>query len=228
MQYIIDYSKTFILSTFINIFVLFFINTNYSTLFIYLNSISLNLIMFYDIYFQMKNKYINFEIIPKFYPSSRTYLNKIWELNIISIIFGVSYICYDFWTTQFIDFIFLNKSNDYIFCTIIITCISTLFSLVFLVGIIYYSTIIMANILEISKLIMFNYINEKPLFSNLYNEAEYICWICNKGISKYKIVKKLNCPCQEHFHPDCIDKYLVLYKNYCRAGHKIAKYEHTV
>ena len=42
-----------------------------------------------------------------------------------------------------------------------------------------------------------------------------------------KMIKKLNCPCNEHFHPECIDKYLNLYNNYCRGGHKISKYEHT-
>ena len=33
---------------------------------------------------------------------------------------------------------------------------------------------------------------------------------------------------KEYFHPDCIDKYLIIHKNYCRAGHKIAKYEHVL
>jgi hypothetical protein len=184
--------------------------------------------MFNDIYFQMKHKHINFEIMHKFYPSSRKYINALFEINFASIIFGTAYFCYEYWNTQFIDFIFINKSYEYIYKTLFIISISTFVSLITLIGAIYYSTKLITNLLEISKIIMFNYINEKPLFSNLHYEDDYICWICDKSISKYKIVKKLNCPCQEHFHHDCIDKYLVLYKNYCRGGHKIAKYEHTV
>ncbi len=228
MHYMIDYSKTLILLTFVNIFIIFIIDINFSSLFIYLNSISLNIIMFYDIYFQMKHKYINFEIMPTFYPSSRKYIKALLEINFSLIVFGTAYFCYEYWTTQFIDFIFINKSHEYIYKTILITSISTFVSLIAIIGILYYSIKLITNLLDISKIIMFNYINDKSLFSNMHNEDDYICWICDKSISKYKIVKKLNCPCQEHFHPDCIDKYLVLYKNYCRGGHKIAKYEHTV
>ena len=228
MQLMIDYSKIFILSTFINTIIIFFINTHFLSLFIYLNSISLNLIMFYDIYFQTKHKYTNFEIMHKFYPSNRKYINALWNINIISIILGTAYYCYEYWTNQFIDFNFINKSYEYIYKTIFITSISTFISLITFIGMLYYSTKLITNILEISKIIMFNYINEKPLFLNLYYENDYICWICDKSISKYKLVKKLNCPCQEYFHPDCIDKYLVIHKNYCRREHKIAKYEHTV
>ena len=221
MQYIFDYSKILLL-------LIFIIDINLSLLYIYLNLISLNLIMFYDTYFQMKNKYFNFEIIPKLYPSNRKYINTLWDFNIISIIFGTAYICYEYWTNQFIDFIFINKSYEYIYKTIFITSISIFISFITLIGILYYAAKLISNLMDISKIIMFNYINEKPLLSNLHYEDDYICWICEKNISKYKLVKKLNCPCQEHFHPDCIDKYLVLYKNYCRGGHKIAKYEHTV
>jgi hypothetical protein len=222
MHFMIDYSKIFILLTFVNIFITFIIYTNFILLFIYLNSISLNLIMFYDIYFQMKYKHINFEIMHTFYPSCRKYINALFEFNSASIIFGTAYFCYEYWTTEFIDFIFINKSNEYIYKTIFITSISIFVSLITLIGALYYSTKLITNIFDI--------FNEKPLFFNDHYEDKYnyICWICNKSISKYKIVKKLNCPCQEHFHPDCIDKYLVLYKNYCRGGHKIAKYEHTV
>jgi len=72
-------------------------------------------------------------------------------------------------------------------------------------------------------------VNEKPLlYKQKHNDVEYYCWICDKMLSKNKTLKKLNCPCQELFHPECIDNYLGLYKNYCRNGHKIAKFEHTV
>ena len=220
MQYNFDYSKKLILLTFINIFIIFIIDIKFSSLFIYLNLISVNLIMFYDIYFQMKHKYVNFEIMNKFYPSNRKYINALLDINIVSIIFGTAYLCYEYWTTQFINFIFINKSYKYIYKTIFITFITTFVSLITFIGFLYYSTKLITNLLDI--------FNEKPLFSNLQYEDYYICWICEKNISKYKILKKLNCPCQEHFHPDCIDKYLILYKNYCRGGHKIAKYEHTV
>ena len=117
MQYMIDYSKIFILLTFVNIFIIFNIDTNFSSLFIYLNSISLNLIMINDIYFQMKHKHINFEIMHTFYPSSRKYINALFKINFASIIFGTAYFCYEYWNIQFIDFIFINKSYEYIYKT---------------------------------------------------------------------------------------------------------------
>ncbi len=176
----------------------------------------------------MKHRHINFDIFPSYYPSSRKYLNILWQINIISIVLGLSYVCFLFWTNEFIDFIFSNKSFEYITNTVLITGISVGAIFFSVIGTFYYSIKVLTQFLDISKIIMFNFVNEKPLFSNLNNDDYYNCWVCDKNINKYKIVKKLNCPCQEHFHPDCIDKYLVLHKNYCRAGHKIAKYEHTV
>ena len=210
MQYTTYYSKSFIFLTLINIIALFFMDINYISLYIYLNSISQNLIIFNDIYFQMKYKNINFELMPKFNPSYKKYLSALWEFNIVSIIIGVAYVSYQFWTTKFIDFVFINKSMDYIITTIIITTISSACFLLCSIGVLYYLTKIITHI------------------NNNTYEDEYLCWICDKTIHKDRIVKKINCPCQEYFHPDCIDKYLLVHNNYCRANHKIAKYEHVL
>ncbi len=229
MDYYNDYSKVSILASIVNILLCFFIHFDSTFLFVYLNSISLNLLMIYDIYFQMKHHRINFEINNKYYPSNRKYLKMLWNLNILSIITGSSYICYDFWINKFDGFTITNRTTDYIISLIIVTTISNIIVYLSLISFLYYSIIITSNLIDIIKFVMFNYINGMPLLYNVKTEDNLSnCWICNKSISKHKIVKKLNCPCQEHFHPDCIDKYLILHKNYCRAGHKIAKYEHTV
>ena len=213
MQYTTDYGKILTLFTLINVTMLFIININYITLFIYCNSISQNLIIFNDIYFQTKYTNINFELIPKFYPSYKKYLNALWEFNTISIVIGFTYACYQYWTTIFIDFNFIDKSMDYIITTAIIIILSTVCVLLNLIGALYYLSKIIKNISN---------------NNNNYDDYEYFCWICDKNINKNKIVKKINCPCQEYFHPDCIDKYLIIHKNYCRSGHKIAKYEHVL
>ncbi len=179
----------------------------------------------------MKHKkfHINFSIIPKYYPSYRTFLNTLYYINCISIFCGVSKICYNFWMNEFIDFTTFNKSNEYTIKLTLITTISNILGLILLLSLIHFSIKYVSLFLDTIKIVMFNYINEQPLFYNVIKENDYYyCWICEKNINKYKVVKKLNCPCQEHFHPDCIDKYLGLYNNYCRKGHRIAKYEHTV
>lgn len=220
MQYTTDYGKMFIFFTLINTIMLFVIDINYITLFIYFNSISQNLIILNDVYFQTKYKHINFELMPKFYPSYKKYLNALWEFNTISIIFGLAYVCYQYWTTKFIDFNLINKSMDYIILTIIITTISSVCFLLSLISALYYLTKIIKN--------TFNNHDNNNYDNNNYDNNEYFCWICDRNINKNKLFKKINCPCQEYFHPDCIDKYLIIHTNYCRAGHKIAKYEHLL
>lgn len=229
MHYYNDYCKVSILASVVNIIMFLFIQFDYSFLLIYFNSICLNLIMFYDIYFEMKYHRINFEINSKYYPSNRKYLKMLWNFNILSIIGGSSYICYNFWINTFNGFTFTNRTSDYIISLIVITSISNIIVYVSLITFLYYSIIFFSNLMDTIKMIMFNYVNQMPLLYNIKKEDDLKnCWICNKSISKHKIVKKLNCPCQEHFHPDCIDNYLGIYNNYCRSGHKIAKYEHTV
>ncbi len=226
-----DYVKIFILTTSINVISLFFINFNDISLFIYLNSLSLNLIMYNDIYFEKKHTHyhINFNFMPKYYPSNRRLFNFIYTNNIINIYCGLAYKCYNFWTNEFQDFETFNKSYEYNTELIFIIFITNILGLILLFGIVYNLTTYSLLIFDTIKTIKFNYINEQPLFYNINKETDYYyCWICEKNISKYKVVKKLNCPCQEYFHPDCIDKYLGLYNNYCRKGHRIAKYEHTV
>ncbi len=225
-----DYIKIFILTTFTNILYLYFINYNSISSFVYLNSLSINLIMFNDIYFEIKHKNyrINFNIMPKYYPSYRKFFNNLYYINSICIFGGISKICYDFWMNEFIDFITFNKPYEHTIKLIVITIMTNILSIILLIITIHFSIKYVSLFLETMKIVIFNYINEQPLFYNVTKEEDYYCWVCEKNISKYKVVKKLNCPCQEHFHPDCIDKYLNLYNNYCRAGHRIAKYEHTV
>ncbi len=204
---------------------------DYISLFVLLNLISVNLIILNDIYFEMKNvKYrINFTTMPKFYPSYTNFLNTLFNINTICILYGITKICYNFWLNDFQDFETFNKSTEYVITLISVIIITNILVILFLLVLTYYSIKIISYSMNIIKSIMFNYINEKPLFLNINKETEHnYCWICDKYLNKFKVVKKLNCPCQENFHPDCIDKYLVIYNNYCRAGHKIAKYEHTV
>ena len=187
--------------------------------------------MFYDIYFESKHKNyrINFNIMQKYYQSYRTFFNTLYYVNFVGIFCGVYKICYDFWMNDFIDFITFNKSFEYNMKLTIFTTISNVLGLIILVSVVHFSIKYISLFVKFMKIVIFNYINEQPLFYNVIKENDYYyCWICEKNVSKLKIVKKLNCPCQEHFHPDCIDKYLSLYNNYCRKGHRIAKYEHTV
>ena len=187
--------------------------------------------MFNDIYFEIKHNcsHINFSLMPKYYPSFRKYLNIIWNINSISIILGLLYICYDFWINWFDGFIFYEKSYKYIFELIIITTATNLILILSIVSLIHFSIKFTTLTYNIFRKFLFNFINEQPLLDNIITNEEKInsCWICDRDLNKHKMLKKLSCPCNEYFHPECIDKYLNLYNNYCRAQHKISKYEHT-
>ena len=54
-------------------------------------------------YFEIKyqNYRINFNIVPKYYPSCRTFLNTLYNFNFICIFCGISKISYDFWMNDF-------------------------------------------------------------------------------------------------------------------------------
>lgn len=229
MLYSSDYNKLFIIISITNVLLTFIIDYQYSSLLIYFNSLSINLLMFNDIYFEIKhhNSHINFTLVPKFYPSFRKYLNIIWHINSVSIISRLLYICYDFWTNHFDGFIFHNKSYKYIFELIVITTATNIIVILSIISLIHYSIKFITLTCDIFKKLLFNFINEQPLMDNIINTNETkSCWICDRTL-KNKLFKKLNCPCNEYFHAECIDKYLSLYNNYCRAEHKIAKYEHT-
>jgi hypothetical protein len=198
--------------------------------FIILNSLSLNLILLNDIYFESKNhsSHINFNFVPKFYPSFRKSFTILWYFNIISLISSIIYTCISFWINNFDGFTIIDKSIQYIIVLIIITTITNIIIIIGITLLIYYSIKYISIINKIIKNLLFNFINNQPLMDNIINKYDIdYCWICDKKFNKHKIIKKLSCPCNEYFHPECIDKYLSIHKNYCRAGHKIAKYEHT-
>lgn len=188
--------------------------------------------MFNDIYFEIKNHYahINFTLMPKYYPSFRKYSNIIWYINSFSIFAGILYICYDFWMNCFDGFTINNKSYQYIFELIVITSATNLIIIFSIISSIYFSIKSTTSMCNIFRKLLFNFINEQPLLDNIITHENGIdyCWICDRNLNKHKMLKKLTCPCNEYYHPECIDKYLGIYNNYCRAGHKIAKYEHTV
>ena len=99
-----DYNQLFILVSLINIFFAFIINYNeIFSLFLYINSLSINYIIYRDIYFEIKNynSRINFTIMPKYYPSYRNITKLIWFLNFISIFICTTKLCYDFWIYHF-------------------------------------------------------------------------------------------------------------------------------
>ena len=225
----LEYNNVFILLSFINIISIFVMNYNYVSLFVYLNSLSLNYIMFKNFYFEIKNKYsnINFLLMPNYYPSNRNINKFFWYTNIMFIFSGLSFICIKFWMNEYEG---MNiTSYEYFASLIIIGILSILNGLVSFLVLSYSCSNLLVILFDNTKQIISNYINKKSLLYFPENEDNnYYCWICDKNLSKLKTLKKLNCPCQEYFHPDCIDKYLGLYNNYCKAGHKIAKYEHTV
>ncbi len=222
------YNNAFIIVAIVNFISLFIINHNYFSLFVYLNSISLNYILYKDFYFEIKHKYsnINFIFLPNYYPSNRT-INKYTIFTNITIIYvNVIILCYDFWLNNFIGFKY--ESFYYLFSLFIFSFSSSIIILGNILILSYGIFLVSSYLSNVFKQIIFNYENDKPLFSSIKNNDIYYCWICQKMLSKHKTLKKLNCPCQEYFHPDCIDKYLGLYDNYCKNGHKIAKFEHTV
>ncbi len=224
-----DSNDMVILLSFINIITLFVIDYNYSSLFLYLNSLSINYIIFKDFYFEIKHKYsnINFVLMPNYYPSNRTLNKYILYSNCGIIISGVHYISVDFWMNEFKGFNII--SSQYITTLICFSFISTISVSLFISLSVYLVYLALSNTADLFKQVITNYINNKSLLyipSN--NDIVYCCWVCDKELNNNKILKKLNCPCQEYFHPDCIDKYLGLYDNYCRNNHKIAKYKHIV
>jgi hypothetical protein len=190
--------------------------------------------MLKDINFEIKNHYsrINFDIMFKFYPSHRNNFKIIWSINSLCIFIGTILTCYNFWVKEFDDFTIINKSFSYIFSLIIITVATNVLAIISFIAIMYYSWNSMVIIFNIYRIIAFNFENNKPLllsYKDAFNSnKKFICWICDQSLNKLKTIKKLNCPCNELYHPECIDKYLQLHNNNCRAGHKIAKYDHKL
>lgn len=235
MHYCNEYNKIFILVCFINAILTFIIDyTNYIALLIYINSLSINFIMLKDIHFEIKHHYsrINFDIMYNFYPSHRTNFKILWFINSLCIFIGAVLVCYNFWISEFDDFTMFNKSFNYIISLLIITIATNVLAIISSIIIIYYLWNSMIIIFNIFRIITFNYYNYKPLLSS-YKDAfnynkKHICWICENSLNKVKTIKKLTCPCNELFHNECIDKYLQLHNNNCRAGHKIAKYDHEL
>jgi hypothetical protein len=224
-----DYNQLFILVSLINMFFLFLVDyKNFLSLFMFLNSLSINYIIYRDIYFEIKNhrSNINFTLMPKYYPSYRNLTKFIWFLNSIAIFSSTIKLCVDFWMYQYEGFAF-NKSLHYTFLLTIITLASNIIFCIVMIIMVYFILKCLSIIHKFLQQIMFNYINDQPFINKDKNDNDMVCWICDKNLTKTVILKKLICPCNEHFHPECIDKYLSLYNNYCRAGHKIAKYEHT-
>jgi hypothetical protein len=210
----------FILVSIINSISLFMIDYSYLSLFIYLNSLSLNYILYKDIKFEIKNKYsnINFLFLPNYYPSNRTFNKYLIIINSSVIYIGSILLCCDYWLNNYKGI--KNESYKYIFTLMIFSFITTFIVFANIILLTYSMWVFLYSLL-------YNYKNKKALFAIDHVENYYYCWVCDKILSKNKTLKKLNCPCQEYFHPDCINNYLSLYNNYCRNGHKIAKYEHT-
>jgi hypothetical protein len=166
-------------------------------------------------------------------------IKRIYKTYIYGItsIFGITLIVVcltltlgeNFWINWFDGFIFYEKSYKYIFELIIITTATNLILILSIVSLIHFSIKFTTLTYNIFRKFLFNFINEQPLLDNIITNEEKInsCWICDRDLNKHKMLKKLSCPCNEYFHPECIDKYLNLYNNYCRAQHKISKYEHT-
>jgi len=221
----IEYNHVFILLLIVNISAIFIMDYTYISLFIYFNSISINYIMYKDLYFEIKYKYsnINFVLMPNYYPSNRTFYKYIKYINISFIYTGLSFYCIDFW----INHHFINDEN--FIKSFSITILSIINVLIVLFLTIYTLVLFLSLVVDSIKQIMSNYINNRSLLYFPDNEyVEYYCWVCDRSLNKFKTLKKLNCPCKEYFHPDCIDKYLGLYGNYCKNNHRIAKYEHAV
>ena len=125
-----DSSDMVILLSVINFISLFVIEYNYSSLFLYLNSLSINYIIFKDFYFEIKNKYsnINFILMPNYYPSNRTINKYILYTNCGIIISAVHYISIDFWMNDYNGFIMIPSQYFItLICISLISIISVLF-----------------------------------------------------------------------------------------------------
>ena len=210
----IIYNNVFILISFTNIISLFIIDYSYISLIIYFNSLSLNYILYKDFYFEIKNKYsnINFIFLQNYYPSNRTFNKLIMFTNISFIFSGLILLVIDFWLNKFNGF--KNESFNYIISLAVFSFITTLLVITKSILLTYCIYIIMSNLILFTKQLIVNYMNEQPLlYKQKHYDVEHYCWVCNKILSKHKTLKKLNCPCQELFHPDCIDNYLGLYNN---------------
>jgi hypothetical protein len=181
----------------------------------------MNIIKFNDLYFQIKNK-LDLYWYPHFYPSYRVFNNIIWNTSLISFIFSLSGYCFDY-------VLYHTYENTIKFLLAITTLHIILFVVVFKLYLL--SKDILNSLAIMFDQIVYNHSVGLPIYKNLkYRNLnnEKNCWICNVPL-KYnqREISILTCPCQEIFHSDCIQKYLTLYNNSCRASHIIPKFQHT-
>ena len=73
-----------------------------------------------------------------------------------------------------------------------------------------------------------NYYNGYSFFHSHKESINTICWLCQTPLFKHQKLVHLKCKCNENYHQQCIDKYLHIYNNVCKKGHKIQKYNHIL
>jgi hypothetical protein len=209
---------------------------NYSYNLICLSLGIFNCIIFNDIYFRIKYiKQIN-HLPLNFYPSNRSFIKYIWYSTSIVFLLSSFYYCLHFWNNEFN--VIYDSSNHETKCIIFLKTFIIVLMSILLIGILTYTimnivSFIISSCSLILQQIIYNYSRDYNLFSNIltvykYNiKAEHQCWLCEKTMVNHKNIRKLNCTCNQSFHPECIEIYLSMYNNYCRNDHLISKFEHT-
>ncbi len=235
-------STQFFIITFISNIILFLgMDIKYNSYSISYNLICLsmfviNCIIFNDIYFRIKYIKTIKHLPLNFYPSSKSIIRKIWYISFSIFLVSSSYYCLYFWMNEFK---LLDTTNNYeMNCIIFVkTFIISIIS-IFLMTYVYYSvmkivTFCISSCSLLLQQIIYNYSRGYGLFSNILTvykysiKLEHRCWLCGYTMETNKNVRKLNCPCNESFHPQCIETYLGMHNNHCKKGHMITKFEHT-
>lgn len=233
-----DYTQFFIITFIYNIILVLYMDMNnnfysYSYNMICLSISIFNCIIFNDIYFRIKYiKTIN-HLPLNFYPSNKSFIKYIWYITTSVFLISSSYYCLNFWINEF-QVLENNNSKSIIFIrTFSIVLLSIFLTTISFYTIIKIITVTMSSLSLILQQIIYNYSKDYNLFANIltvykYNiKEEHKCWLCGNTMEPHKIIRKLNCSCNEIFHPKCIETYLGMHNNQCRNGHNISKFEHT-
>ncbi len=222
-----------ILSTLINIFEFYNIELTLTVSNLMLICISLstsiyNYIIFNDLYFEIKNN-LNLYLYPNYYPSNRKYYQYILITNSFVFILSSILYCYNYLMidNNILDSFKINYDNIFKFI-----CVILLLLFVLTICMILLYDVLMELFTLSSYYInhmLFNYTHDLPIFSNMKKlKQDNMCWVCNKKLLKTEYTTLIHCPCNKHYHSKCIEQYLLLYKNRCPEGHRIAKFKNEV
>jgi hypothetical protein len=179
----------------------------------------INLILANDIYFLYKHSNTNLILYPQFFPSFRYPLYNISQLCVFTMLACSITICYDYWNYNI---------NNNIYKTFALTGLSIILSYALFVVTIGILSLLLCNTINFINEKIDNYYNGYSLFYSNKQSTNTICWLCQTPLLKNQKIALLKCSCNENYHQQCIDKYLNIYNNVCKKGHKIQKYNHIL